>query len=340
MKKLLVLLAAFLCFDLTSVADDFEKLFVRNGEPFVLDESKELFEFSGLSLIYVDKNLDIYIGDVTAKNMKRYDKNGKLVMVYGRPGQGPGELEFPYTAIVKNEQVIINDGYAMHFSAFNKATGKFIRTIQKSNLVMLLMTSPEGTIYCTTINQPGKNSISRLNNEFQVEGTFFKPDLFTKFISFVNLVFIDFDNSGNIYVGTRYSYKIAVYNKKLELVKIFGEPGKNWNQITKEIKYNQANPGEYEKETAKYTYLAEIYVLNNKYLLAIKTVANKKKDLTLDLYDLNGKKLAEDIPTKQLIVGRDHLNNIYVYAAKDTADDTVRTLCRYRLRDDLKLQDK
>lgn len=340
MKKLLVLLITILCFGLNSVADDFEKLFVRNGEPFVLDESKELFEFSGLGLIYVDKNLDIYIGDITAKNVKRYDKNGKLVMVYGRPGQGPGEFQSPFMAITNNDQVIVHDLFTMTFSVFDKATGIFIKTIQKARFVALFMKSPEEKIFCTTLYQPDKNSISRLNNEFQVDGSFFKPDLFTNVVPLLNLVFMDFDNSGNIYVGTRYSYKIAVYNKKLELVKIFGEPGNNWNQIKKEIKYDQANPGEYEKESAKYTYLAEIFVLNNKYLLVIKTVANKKTDLTLDLYDLNGKKLAEDIPTKQLIVGRDHLNNIYVYATKDTADDTVRTLCRYRLRDDLKFQEK
>lgn len=336
MKRFMFYLAALTLLSFALNADDFARLFVQNGEPFVLDESKELFEFSGLSLIYVDKNLDIYIGDVTAKDMKRYDKNGKLVMVYGRPGQGPGELEFPYTAIVKNEQVIINDGYAMHFSVFDKKTGKFIRTIQKTNLVMMLITSPEGAIYCTTVNQPGKNSISRLNNEFQVDGTFFEPDLFTKFISFVNLVFMDFDNSGNIYVATRYSYKIAVYNKKLELVKIFGEPGRNWNQIKKEIQYNQSNPGEYEKETYKYTYLAEIFVLNNKYLLVIKTVPNKKTDFALDLYDLNGKKLAEDIPSNRMIVGRDYADNIYVYSTKETGDDVQRLLCRYRLRDDIR----
>lgn len=336
MKRFMFYLAALTLLSFALNADDFARLFVQNGEPFVLDESKELFEFSGLSLIYVDKNLDIYIGDVTAKNMKRYDKNGKLVMVYGRPGQGPGELEFPYTAIVKNEQVIINDGYAMHFSVFDKKTGKFIRTIQKTNLVMMLITSPEGAIYCTTVNQPGKNSISRLNNEFQVDGTFFEPDLFIKLISFVNLVFMDFDNSGNIYVATRYSYKIAVYNKKLELVKIFGEPGRNWNQIKKEIQYNQSNPGEYEKETYKYTYLAEIFVLNNKYLLVIKTVPNKKTDFALDLYDLNGKKLAEDIPSNRMIVGRDYADNIYVYSTKETGDDVQRLLCRYRLRDDIR----
>ena len=336
MKRFMFYLAALILLSFALNADDFARLFVQNGEPFVLDESKELFEFSGLSLIYVDKNLDIYIGDVTAKNMKRYDKNGELVMVYGRPGQGPGELEFPYTAIVKNEQVIINDGYAMHFSVFDKKTGKFIRTIQKTNLVMMLMTSPEGTMYCTTVNQPGKNSINRLNNEFQVDGTFFEPDLFTKFISFVNLVFMDFDNSGNIYVGTRYSYKIAVYNKKLELVKIFGEPGKNWNQIKKEIQYDQSNPGEYEKETYKYTYLAEIFVLNNKHLLVIKTVPNKKTDFALDLYDLNGKKLAEDIPSNRMIVGKDYADNIYVYSTKETGDDVQRLLCRYRLRDDIR----
>jgi hypothetical protein len=67
--------------------------------------------------ITTDSAGNIYVLDMGNLRVVKFNDRGKLVLVIGRPGQGPGELQRPLKVIVNGrQQVFILDSYsALHF---------------------------------------------------------------------------------------------------------------------------------------------------------------------------------------------------------------------------------
>lgn len=336
MRRYSVCFAIFICLSLFSNADDFTMLFVQNGDPLVLDDSREPFEDRILGSIFVDKNLDIYIADMAAGNVKRYDKNGKLLTVYRNPGRKPGQFETPSSAIVKGGLVIVNDINSDYYPFFNKDTGKYIKCIKKAAVVTSLKADPAGRIYYAFSPKPDADSVCRVDGEFRPEKCFFRQSQLTGFTTEMHrLRVMDFDDSNNVYVGIRLSYKIAVFDKNLKLRRIFGELGEQWNQLA-EYEGGMVDPGDWAKISARHTFLNNLYVLENRFLLQVKTAVNNKKAYYLDLYALDGRKIFGEVYAEKLFAGRDHLGNIYIDSIKKTAKGgAVHVITRYRLKTDI-----
>jgi hypothetical protein len=66
----------------------------------------------------------IYILDPKGSRVLRFDSSGRFIGAFGRPGQGPGDLQRPLKLILKSSgEVVVGDGY---FSAFS-GDGKYLR---------------------------------------------------------------------------------------------------------------------------------------------------------------------------------------------------------------------
>jgi len=70
-------------------------------------EDDENYQFYYAKDYIVDNNLNIYIVDMKGCVVKKYDKNGKYILAFGRRGEGPGELNSPYGIALSGGKIYI-----------------------------------------------------------------------------------------------------------------------------------------------------------------------------------------------------------------------------------------
>jgi hypothetical protein len=77
----------------------------------------------------VGKDGTVYILDWKDSNVKVFDARGKFLRVFGKKGQGPGELNQPQGIIITPEnEILVVDGLNQRFAVFS-LEGKFLRNI-------------------------------------------------------------------------------------------------------------------------------------------------------------------------------------------------------------------
>ena len=72
---------------------------------------------------------EFIVVDKFSRRGYRFDRNGDLLVVYGRPGQGPGELERPFQSFASGDTLLgIIDDAKQSVQVYNTRTGRFIRS--------------------------------------------------------------------------------------------------------------------------------------------------------------------------------------------------------------------
>lgn len=313
-----------------ALGDDFEKLFVNTKEYIILDETKAQYESPAIGNNYIDDNFDIFICDFQAKNVKRYDKKGRLLTIYGKGGEGPGEFILPYTVAAVKNRIIVKDLFKNKLMIFDKDSGKFVDQKEIFLGCHHIEINRNEQLFCGLTQFSGKEKVFRLNSNLVQDGKFFDIKLLTD-VEYKEWPWLpmDFDSNGNIYIVSWLSYKVAVFDKNLKLIRIFGEPSKYWNppadSFPKDIKKNRTT-------SSKYTKMINVFSLNDKYILTIRTVSNNNELWYLDLYNSDGKMLYHDISSTRLIVGKDNLSNIYVNTFEEKGNDIIQKLTKFKLR--------
>jgi hypothetical protein len=101
-------------------------------------------EFNAPSSVYVAPNGDIFVGDGHGGNTNarivKFDKNGKLLKIWGKKGSGPGEIDIPHALAMdshgrlfvgdrQNNRIQIFDqggNYLDQWHQFSRPSGVFI----------------------------------------------------------------------------------------------------------------------------------------------------------------------------------------------------------------------
>ncbi|MGB8953388.1 MAG: 6-bladed beta-propeller [Candidatus Aminicenantales bacterium] len=95
---------------------------------------QEEFMFSMIISIAVDEEERVYVLDIKERDVKVYDRNGNFIRTIGRRGQGPGELENPYTVqITSQNEVVVYDPMRRHLVFFS-FEGNFMKNLSIDNL--------------------------------------------------------------------------------------------------------------------------------------------------------------------------------------------------------------
>ena len=151
---------------------NFEKVFSIGGE----NNTEEML--SSVSRIALDKKGNLFILDSHENCVKKFDKNGKFILKFGREGKGPGELLNCYQmAVDPKNRVITNDLGNRRFSIFSN-DGKFIKSYPYDNVVFDFKIANDGKMYAEIINYVFKSDsagtikkVVLLNNEFKYSKT-------------------------------------------------------------------------------------------------------------------------------------------------------------------------
>ena len=97
---------------------------LRLGKMFELG-SKNFF-FKSITSVYEDEIENIYVLDKKAYKVYKLSKEGKLQLIFGNRGQGPGDFLNPHSLHVTPEGNIIVNDLKDYVSVFDKQ-GKFLK---------------------------------------------------------------------------------------------------------------------------------------------------------------------------------------------------------------------
>ncbi len=95
----------------------------------ISDEAFEGKDFFGeVMSLALDPKGFLYVCDSKAKNVKKFDPSGKHLKNIGRPGQGPGEFNYPNELEISRNRLYVRDLFASRISLFD-LDGTFLSTI-------------------------------------------------------------------------------------------------------------------------------------------------------------------------------------------------------------------
>lgn len=103
---------------------------VRFVQEFVIsDESLPEGEFfSGITSIAVDNSGSVYVCDVDANNIRKFNAKGEFLKTIGKEGQGPGDFNRPLKIEIVQDRLVVWESGNMRISILN-LDGDFIKSI-------------------------------------------------------------------------------------------------------------------------------------------------------------------------------------------------------------------
>ena len=200
-----------------------------------LDESsmpEDTFIESAVSIV-TDKDGFVYISDMRANNIKKFDSLGKHIKTIGRMGQGPGEFNMPLQIVVVEDRLIIWD-LGNRRLCILKTDGEFIKSvnvIRDEGWPQKMRALPDGDIileiekiYYGEGDKPQDCKIELYSPDLEKKKTLFTQQvmrnkyrqigsMFTNIIQpFSPLVSWDIAPEGKIVIGYPEEYTIDFYD--------------------------------------------------------------------------------------------------------------------------------
>ncbi len=187
----------------------------------------------------------------------KFDKNGNFITSFGRRGQGPFELEYPYFLRITNSNEILikesskskfytfsKDGIPIKETPINKDIDSLIPLENGKYLVTYWYTQDkEAKYFSLSLNLYSSDfkEIKELDRFSKFPNSMITEKITEKIINGINYVFVGEQSGKNIYVGNcERGYEILVYDLEGNLLR----------KIRKEYKPIEV-PADYKKEFMK-----------------------------------------------------------------------------------------
>jgi len=273
---------------------------------------------------FITDNDFIYILDFKAGNMKVYNNNGKFLKNIGRKGFGPGEYEHLLASAYKKNNFYIYDSRKKNiflYRVYNNnikllKTRKFYNDIVDMKILnkKLLLTGnfvkirnrfEKPTYYTSCIydfNSEKYNYLLTLGfcNGFK-PGDLYKNNIAEKIFALPMGGYIDSSDKYIFYVK-KSKLKIFRINYKTKKTIIFRTKTKNYIEPVANKEMLNAlrirNDRKYKLLLQKMSFIKNVFVVNNKYVIVLYTNYKKKNDNTdiyIQFYDVNGKFIKEKL---------------------------------------------
>ena len=208
----------------------------------------------------VDDAGNIYLFEGKYLKFFVFNPDGKLLFSFGKKGEGPGELKFPFDFFIEGEYIIVPDMGRIHY--FEKKDGKFVKTVVLETMMGLMprlfidkdrfITVPEDpeakdskstiTIYDT--NTKKRETLTQIGAERPMELTGNRGG------ARIRLRIIDpstrpgvvtaFKNN-KLYLGKSDNYMIKAVDLKGTEVLSFSMEGRERRKITEELKKSRVD---------------------------------------------------------------------------------------------------
>jgi DNA-binding beta-propeller fold protein YncE len=286
--------------------------------------------------ITFDQQGNIYILDGGEQKIKKYDRNGKHLLTFGRKGRGPGEMIMPTVIDISSKgNVYVIDDALMRINIYS-TEGKSIGAIKMKTGIIRFSTLNDETVIIENRELDGNGAAKPLFYQLDKNGKILKEfgegpypkGKRTNSGSAWNRINFTTDKKGNIYAGFKYKNRINKYDKEGKLVLQIKTPHKDNNGeifgiaidskeriwVLSQVKENPIPPHRFDPKK-------EIYVIVNKaegkkIVRPAGVKIETKCDLySLELYDKDGSFLCK-YPLTNWIANNEILkisnNKIYV----------------------------
>ena len=189
-------------------------------------EGKEEFMFSLISGIAVDENERIYVLDYKEAHVKIFDKNGYYIKTVSRRGQGPGEMNAPFSICITNQNEIMVQDLNNHRIIFFSLNGDFIRSLSTAKIIIVgsYIDSNGNIIGIVSTRGPERQVIElkkfspNLDYLFSL-CSFSLPSSSSSFNPFGSELRWAVGQEDNIICGYSEVYELNVYNSEGKLIK-------------------------------------------------------------------------------------------------------------------------
>ena len=125
---------------------------------------KDERSFGGPADVAFAKNGDYYIADGNGphrnERIVKYDKNGKFLKAWGKPGSGPGEFDVVHTLVLDSkENLYVSDHHNNRIQIFD-SNGNFIKQWTHLGPAQGLYITPKDELFALMIRSQEENSLS------------------------------------------------------------------------------------------------------------------------------------------------------------------------------------
>jgi hypothetical protein len=189
--------------------------------------------FVGLSALDVLKDGTAYVLDTKDSRVKVFDARGKFVRVFGKAGQGPGELNQPVGIIITPEnEILVEDALNQRLAIF-ALDGTFLRHVSTAKALGLsgIQMDGLGRIVARSmgLGEAGKMSMDvktydkDLNPKLKLTSFEFPISLQAKINPFSAMKLnYELDGQGFLYFNGQRGYEIKVLSFEGQLLKTIG----------------------------------------------------------------------------------------------------------------------
>lgn len=319
---------------------------------FVLDQTTE--PLGKIHDMAVDEKEYIYIPDSSFSNLKVYDQDGRLVKVFGKKGEGPGEFLSPTKIAIHRDRICIQDLGGLRYIMFD-------RDFRELTRVFYFMS---GHAFILDGDRIIANEFYRDDRGLGYKGIIldYHGEVLHTLISLKkkesdiwdtvtdSVGFVDASEKDNIYLAKSGRVLIFKFSKNGKLINSFGRqpsyflPPKKTEDYETMIKWGPAPKGRLagERWYNSFSWVSGLFVLRKHLGIVIRGPRSQKgkRDCDIQLYDLENKIIIDGIRLPEVgdstssgfVVKSDHIKTIYIL--EESPDDPVQ--CRfykYKLED-------
>jgi len=270
-------------------------------------KGKEEYMFSQLRAIAVDEEERIYVLDTKEAHVKVFDKNGDHIKTVGKKGQGPGEMNLPFSICITSQNEIMVQDLNNHRLMFFSPDGSFIKSLSTAKIIIVgsRIDSKGNIIGIVSITGPEKQAIelrkfdSNLNYLFSFRSTSL-PGRTPAYNPFKPELCWAVSREDNIICGYPDVYEFELFNSEGKVIRKVIKDFKPLKITRKEIEAKKKRlPGPMRLDVPQYHSAYQNLSIDEEGRIFVQTWGKVKggKGFYYDVFDSEGKYISK-IPLK------------------------------------------
>ncbi len=288
-----------------------------------------------LAVVAVDANGRIAVSDSRQSQVLIFSDKGKFLKLIASKGSGPGEVARPYgLAFFRDGSLVVVDVGNNRINMYS-GEGDFKHSfLLKSFGPSRVMLDSIGNIFVQASSHPGGAAIQKYDRQGKLVDEFGEvPEIGRKIGTPIRGGNFTKYRDSNIYYVHPTEYLIHQFKLDGEKVRVIEQQSNRCRPLR--LALVAADPQSFRKWQQSWDPLHTVIATNEGFLLAIYQSMQASLDTVtnvVDLYDVEGKLIAGDIPTSFLPVCVDDQNTIYCLNQKLRFVQENPILFRFKIR--------
>ena len=302
---------------------------------------KELYT---IGWVVINSNGDYFLLDGKIRQVFQFDPNGRLIRKIGRQGQGPGEYNIPrFPLFDAQDNLYFFDSGSRSVLKYSYPDYQYEMSFNLGRSAQDLYRDPDGDFLVYSLySLEYKDVLFRLDPHGNILNTAYAPEFknFRIFISRFQIGSFGYPNKDDILFLYPYNYEVSLYDRQLNLKRIFFSNQSSTFTPEGEPFPHSWNPYHYSPKISKWwgEQLHPIALFgfgNGFYLVELGEYDNLETKSYANIHDINGVTYAEGLEVPHSVIR--YSKDGFIYIVEDSSFDedgniTPLRLHRYKLK--------